>query len=92
MGSLWFYGLLLGVCFYISLSETKSRPVEKFHYDYSRIQETDQTWKCWKEGYRPPPATSNKIQESAIRKISTFTLRLQSNEIDSSAYYWTMLD
>uniref|UniRef100_A0A182MEE5 Leucine rich immune protein (Coil-less) n=1 Tax=Anopheles culicifacies TaxID=139723 RepID=A0A182MEE5_9DIPT len=84
MTLLWFYGLLLGVCCYISTSETTSRSVEKFHYDYSRIQETEQAWKCWQEGYRPPPATSNKIHESGngtaaeIERILSFN---QSNTV-----------
>uniref|UniRef100_A0A182YT10 Leucine rich immune protein (Coil-less) n=1 Tax=Anopheles stephensi TaxID=30069 RepID=A0A182YT10_ANOST len=55
--------LLTICCCYISSSEANN-PVPKLHYDYSRIQETDQAWKCWKEGYRPAPATSNKIHES----------------------------
>ncbi|XP_052888164.1 toll-like receptor 8 [Anopheles moucheti] len=84
MDSLWFYGLLLGICFSIASSEAKSRPVKLFHYDYNRIQETDQAWKCWKEGYRPPPATSNKIHESGngtateIERILSFD---QSNTV-----------
>uniref|UniRef100_A0A182KEE9 Leucine rich immune protein (Coil-less) n=1 Tax=Anopheles christyi TaxID=43041 RepID=A0A182KEE9_9DIPT len=57
--------LLLGISFYTTGgTAAKARPVvAQYHYDYSRIQETEQGWKCWKEGYRPPPATSNKIHE-----------------------------
>lgn len=84
MTLLWFCGLLLGVCLYISSSETRGHHVERFHYDYSRIQELEQTWKCWKEGYRPPPATSNKMHESGngtvaeIERILSFD---QSNTV-----------
>ncbi|XP_050072052.1 uncharacterized protein LOC126559932 [Anopheles maculipalpis] len=59
MASLWF--LLLALCCYTSSTDAKS-PVTKFHYDYHRIEETHQAWKCWKEGYRP--ATSDKIHDS----------------------------
>uniref|UniRef100_A0A182WF98 Leucine rich immune protein (Coil-less) n=1 Tax=Anopheles minimus TaxID=112268 RepID=A0A182WF98_9DIPT len=84
MTLLWFYGLLLGVCLYMPSSETKSHPVQMFHYDYSRIQETEQAWKCWKEGYRPSPVTSDKIHESGngtaagIQRILNFN---QSNTV-----------
>ncbi|XP_317796.4 PH domain leucine-rich repeat-containing protein phosphatase 1 [Anopheles gambiae] len=87
MASLRLYILLfLNICFYTSGAEAKapSRPVQPYHYDYSRIQETDQAWKCWKEGYRPPPATSNKIHEQGngtVAEIERILRFDQSNTV-----------
>lgn len=53
--SVWF--LLFAICCYISSSEAKDQ-VQYFHYDYNRVEESEQAWNCWKEGYTPAPSTS----------------------------------
>uniref|UniRef100_A0A182QSE4 Leucine rich immune protein (Coil-less) n=1 Tax=Anopheles farauti TaxID=69004 RepID=A0A182QSE4_9DIPT len=64
MFSLWFFGVTLA--FGVGLCEAKSSspPALLYHYEYSRIQETDQAWKCWQEGYRPSKVTSSKVHET----------------------------
>uniref|UniRef100_A0A182S7D0 Leucine rich immune protein (Coil-less) n=1 Tax=Anopheles maculatus TaxID=74869 RepID=A0A182S7D0_9DIPT len=86
MASLWF--LLLAICCYISSTEAKN-PVAKFHYDYNRIQETDQTWNCWKEGYRPPPATSNKIHESGNGTAAEIERILRFDQANAVLFLFT---
>uniref|UniRef100_A0A182P3S2 Leucine rich immune protein (Coil-less) n=1 Tax=Anopheles epiroticus TaxID=199890 RepID=A0A182P3S2_9DIPT len=72
--------MLLGIGLQNIQTEAKTRPEPSFHYDYSRIQETDQAWKCWKEGYRPPPATSNKVHESGNGTVEVIERILRFNQ------------
>uniref|UniRef100_A0A2M3ZC84 Putative membrane glycoprotein lig-1 n=1 Tax=Anopheles braziliensis TaxID=58242 RepID=A0A2M3ZC84_9DIPT len=58
-------------------SSTKSAP-QLFHLEWNQMQETDQSWRCWTEGYRPNAANANKIHETtngteaALRRILGF--------------------
>uniref|UniRef100_A0A182MY30 Leucine rich immune protein (Coil-less) n=1 Tax=Anopheles dirus TaxID=7168 RepID=A0A182MY30_9DIPT len=66
MRSVWFFGALVfgvGLCSVGSAAKSGA-PEVLYHYDYSRIQETDQAWECWKEGYRPSKVTSKKVHET----------------------------
>ncbi|XP_058124065.1 leucine-rich repeat-containing protein 40-like [Anopheles ziemanni] len=68
MSVAWWIVVIVGVTFCtfgddVAAVQGAAKSGPLYHYEYSRIQEEDQRWKCWNEGYRPPKATSNKVHE-----------------------------
>ncbi|XP_058055415.1 chondroadherin-like protein isoform X1 [Anopheles bellator] len=78
--TLWL-SLLIGVtvgAFGAGTRTTAKSSAQLFHYECNRLQESDQSWHCWAEGYRPVAANAQKFHESAnateadIRRILRF--------------------
>ncbi|XP_053679136.1 uncharacterized protein LOC128730128 [Anopheles nili] len=73
--------LLVGLCTFGSPAALGSQTKPNLHhYEYHRVQDSNQSWICWQETYRPSKETSDKFHESANGTVSEIQRILRFNQ------------
>uniref|UniRef100_A0AAG5DKI7 Membrane glycoprotein lig-1 n=1 Tax=Anopheles atroparvus TaxID=41427 RepID=A0AAG5DKI7_ANOAO len=87
--SLWLSLAVVGVAVGAASIQGAAKNGPLYHFEYNRILETDQQWKCWSAGYRPSKTTSSKTHESGNGTADELQRILRFNQSATVLFMFT---